>query len=168
MGCGKSTVGPELAKRLGWTFVDLDHVIERLEGQSIPSIFATRGEQAFREAETRALQTLPEEQLVVALGGGAFLSEHNRREIRARGVSVWLDVSTGELVARILRSRRSRPILQEHGKRLTGDDLTQRVETLLASRTPAYSQADIRLEIGSGSTASDVADRVEKAVREHE
>ena len=76
MAAGKTTVGQELARRLGWDFVDLDARIESCERQSIPEIFRERGESGFRLAETGALRDLLTGSLqpncVVALGGGAF------------------------------------------------------------------------------------------------
>ena len=86
MGSGKSSVGQELARRLGWDFVDLDARIESREGQTVPEIFRDRGEAGFRLAETSALGDLLSEPLernrVVALGGGAFAVERNRELLR--------------------------------------------------------------------------------------
>jgi shikimate kinase len=82
MASGKSTVGLELARRLGWDFVDLDARIEARERQTVPEIFRERGEPGFRLAESNALRDLLAESLppgrVVALGGGAFVQERNR------------------------------------------------------------------------------------------
>ncbi len=78
MGSGKTSVGRLLAARLGWAFVDLDDRIAAREGMSVPKIFATRGEAAFRAAESAALaEALQAEQLVLALGGGAVESHEN-------------------------------------------------------------------------------------------
>jgi shikimate kinase len=79
MGSGKSTVGPLLAAELGWTFVDLDNEIERRTGLTVPQIFATRGEEAFRKEETAALvAALGHARTVIALGGGAPETLANR------------------------------------------------------------------------------------------
>jgi shikimate kinase len=79
MGSGKSTVGPLLAGELGWTFVDLDNEIERRTGLTVPQIFETRGEEAFRREETAALvAALGHARTVIALGGGAPETLANR------------------------------------------------------------------------------------------
>ncbi len=96
MGSGKSTVGRALAEELGWGFADLDEDIEKREGMSISQIFDTRGEAEFRQAETAALQERVRliergKPCVIALGGGAFLSEENFEIVSNNGVSVWLD-----------------------------------------------------------------------------
>ena len=81
MGSGKTSVGRELARRMGWEFVDLDVRIEQREGRSVPEIFQDRGEPGFRIAEAAALLELTqslERASVVALGGGAFAQPGNR------------------------------------------------------------------------------------------
>src|ERR1700691_2026118 len=76
MGSGKSTVGPLLAARLGWRFVDVDDVIEAEARTKITELFARDGEAAFREREHEAIKRLAEsEELVLALGGGAIETE---------------------------------------------------------------------------------------------
>jgi shikimate kinase len=79
MGSGKSTIGPLLAAQLGWKFVDVDAEIERRTGHTVPEIFATEGEAAFRKQETAALATvLGHNRTVIALGGGAPETLGNR------------------------------------------------------------------------------------------
>lgn len=79
MGSGKSTVGPLLAERLGWKFVDLDHEIERRDGRTVPQIFAEEGEAHFRRLEAAALASLlGRRRVVIALGGGAPEEVGNR------------------------------------------------------------------------------------------
>jgi shikimate kinase len=82
MGAGKSTIGPRLAQRLGWAFIDLDDEIVRAEQQSISQIFDSIGEARFRELEQRALaSTLHRKKIVLALGGGAIETAANRERI---------------------------------------------------------------------------------------
>src|SRR5512142_2087422 len=104
MGSGKSTVGRALAEELGWGFADLDEDIEKREGVPISQIFDTRGETEFRHAETAALRERVRSvegghPCVIALGGGAFLSDENFQMVSNNGVSIWLDCpfSTVEL-----------------------------------------------------------------------
>jgi shikimate kinase / 3-dehydroquinate synthase len=98
MGAGKSTVGAEVARRLGRPFLDLDSELERELGAPVAAVFAERGEAAFREAE----EDLTVEALadpvpgVLALGGGAVTSQRVRRSLRERALVVWLDVGVDE------------------------------------------------------------------------
>lgn len=136
MGSGKSTVGRELARRLGRTFIDLDRLIEEREGRSISRIFVQTGEQTFREAERRALSALPLEQRpVVATGGGIVLSRENREVMSRTGVQVWLKCPLAELV------RRLEAAADEGGGRplWTGDP--EELGRLFEQRTPAYAAA---------------------------
>ena len=92
MGSGKSTVGPLVAAKLGWEFVDLDQEIEREQGRPIREIFDRQGEPEFRRIETKHLRSLENRaSCVVALGGGAFVQEVNRPIVTELGVSVFLD-----------------------------------------------------------------------------
>ena len=72
MGCGKSTIGRILAEKRGQEFLDTDRYIEQKQGRSISDIFATQGEEVFRDMETEALRELIQKQepMVIALGGG--------------------------------------------------------------------------------------------------
>src|SRR5262245_23576931 len=101
MGAGKTTVGRALAKRLGWTFYDLDDVIEQREQQTIPEIFANSGETAFRQAESAALRDLLQANpgdLILALGGGAFVQRQNRALLEQAGaVTILLEAPLEEL-----------------------------------------------------------------------
>jgi shikimate kinase len=93
MGSGKSTVGRELADRMGWDFADLDSLIEEREGARVAEIFASRGETAFRLLESRYLAGLAgRERLVVAAGGGTPVSAANR-EFFTRAATFFLSVS---------------------------------------------------------------------------
>src|SRR5205814_4280088 len=84
MGVGKSTVGRLVAERLGWPYIDSDHWVERHTGRTVPEIFATDGEAAFRAEEKAALQeaATSDRPLVVGVAGGAVLDPENRALIR--------------------------------------------------------------------------------------
>jgi shikimate kinase len=138
MGAGKSTVGRRLAARLGLGFVDADVEIESAAGMSIPDIFATHGEQAFRDGEVRVIARLLDgAPNVVATGGGAWMRPDTRERIRARGVSVWLKAEAEVLLRRVKR-RSDRPLLQ------TADPAAT-IEKLVAERYPVYAEADLTL-----------------------
>lgn len=111
-GCGKSTVGRQLARRLGWSFVDTDAEIEHRIGSSIRSYFEQHGEPAFRDLEQRVLDELTEaSSRVVATGGGVVIREANRQRLRERTQVVYLRSTPDELFRR-LRHDTHRPLLQ--------------------------------------------------------
>ena len=90
-GCGKSTVGAALAKKLGKTFVDADEEIERRTGKAIPDIFAQEGEAAFRRYEADVIADLTRQnRLVIACGGGVVKTPENRHALRQNGPVLWV------------------------------------------------------------------------------
>ena len=146
MASGKSTVGPALARRLGWDFVDLDSRIEVREQKSVTDIFRDVGEPGFRLAESDALQHLTqslERNSVVALGGGAFAQEKNRALLR-NWPSVFLNAPVEELWRRSLADGVERPL------RKNRDQFGQ----LHASRLPFYRQATITVETAGRDVAA--------------
>ena len=92
MGAGKTAVGRALAQRLGVAFLDSDAEIEVAANRSVPEIFERDGEAFFRSRETQIIERLLiEKRCILSTGGGAFLSEKNRTNISAQGISVWLN-----------------------------------------------------------------------------
>lgn len=132
MGAGKTTVGRLLAAKLGVPFADSDHVIEARAGKPIREIFADAGEPAFRQLEHEVIADLvgKNENLVLALGGGAAAHEGTRACLRGSGVPVvYLKVSYAEAMNRVGRDR-DRPMLARPD-----------VAALHAARDPLYAQA---------------------------
>src|SRR6185503_4675565 len=112
MGAGKSSVGKLLARHLGKTFYDSDHVIESRTGVKIPIIFELEGEAGFRAREAAVIEELSAlDDVVLATGGGAVLNPRNRELLKARGIVVYLRASVNELWSRT-RHDRNRPLLQ--------------------------------------------------------
>ncbi len=142
MGVGKTTIGRQLAAALGREFVDLDQAIEARCGVRVATIFDIEGEAGFRRRETAALDEYTRRPgLVLATGGGAVLSEANRRMLSERGCVVYLRAGVDELYRRVARDR-GRPMLR-------ADDPRQRIVDLLAQREPLYeSVADVTLDTG--------------------
>lgn len=131
---GKSTVGPLVAKRLGWRFIDADRHIERRLGQDIASYFAAHGETAFRDHEAADLVELlaDDQPLVLATGGGAILREANRTCLRERGgLIVYLHASATVLQGRLRTHAGGRPSL-------SGKAVWEEVPDILAVREPLY------------------------------
>lgn len=111
-GSGKSTIGRQLARRLGVRFFDSDHVIEYRAGCSVRELFERDGESAFREMEQQVIDELTREASgVISTGGGAVLSSINRDHLHGRTRVIYLH-SAPEEVYRRLRHDHSRPLLQ--------------------------------------------------------
>ncbi len=147
-GSGKSTVGRQLARRLGLPFVDSDQVIEQRIGSSIRAFFDREGEEAFRDLESQVIDEVTAGPLaVVATGGGAVLRPENRACLHDRGCVVYLR-STPEDLARRLRNDRHRPLLQ------VADPLV-RLKDLYAHRHPLYTEtAHFAIDTGRPSVAT--------------
>lgn len=145
MGAGKTSVGKMLAKRLNKAFCDSDHEIERMTGVRIPVIFEIEGEEGFRLRESKMLAELVRRKnIVLATGGGAILSEQNRRLLAAHGTVIYLRAAINDLWRRT-RHDKSRPLLQ------TGDPLGK-LQELLAQRDPLYREiANIIIDTGNQS-----------------
>lgn len=132
---GKSSVAPRLAKRLGWSWFDSDVVIEQQAGVSIKDIFQHEGEVGFRTRESEVLaELLQHSNTVIASGGGAILSEKNRRIIRAAGPVVWLQAPVDVLVRRLGGDQMSK----QRRPSLTGKPIGTEVAEVLAFREPLY------------------------------
>lgn len=110
MGCGKSTIGVRLAKKLGCPFTDMDTYIEEQAGMRIPEIFEQHGEPYFRDLETQAIRELATREGVIACGGGAMLREENARIAQESGIVLFLDVPFRMCYQRIATT--DRPIVR--------------------------------------------------------
>lgn len=145
-GSGKSTAGEELARRLGWDFIDTDRAIEASTGRSIPDIFASDGEETFRDLEATELEAnVQRERIVVATGGGCLTTERGRRAVED-GFSVWLAVSPARAAARLSAdpTTEARPLL--------AGDLESRLATLSAARMAFYQAADAAVDVDAMTT----------------
>jgi shikimate kinase len=131
-GCGKSTAGRQLARHLGWRFVDSDTEIEHEIGGPIRAFFEQHGEESFREIEQSTIERLSKpDQLVLATGGGAVLRPLNRQAMTRPGNQVVYLRATPEDLARRLRHDTQRPLLQ-------GGDPLKRLRDLFRQRDPLY------------------------------
>lgn len=147
-GCGKTTLGRQLARRLQLPFVDSDHAIEVRLGCSIREFFEREGESRFRELEVQEIDHLTQgTSKVLSTGGGAVLRKENREHLKSRGYVVYLKASPDELFRR-LRHDTVRPLLQ------VADPLA-RMRDLFATRDPLYQEiAHFVMETGRPSVAT--------------
>jgi shikimate kinase len=145
MGSGKSSVGRVLARHLSCRFVDLDSEIESASGRTINDIFARDGEAAFRTLESLQLERLLSEceMAVIATGGGAVISEQNRRRMRDRGIVVNLKVTPEQVLTR-LHGCSNRPLLAAESSPVI-------VKALMEARQHFYADADIQIDTGGKS-----------------
>ena len=159
MGAGKTSVGAELAHRLGWQFRDLDDLIEARAGITIPEIFSLQGEVAFRQAEavtlTEFLSSTRQTSVILALGGGAFAQDANREALRrAHARIVLLTAPVAELWHRCSTlDKKVRPLL--------GDEKS--FQQLFSERLPAYQRADLTVSTEQKSV-SQVATEIESSL----
>lgn len=144
MGVGKTTMGNKLATKLGYYFVDSDLEIEDREQKSITEIFAKNGEKYFREVEKTVIGEIVarDEQVVLSLGGGAFINEEVRRILQEKAVVVWLDVPL-EVILHRLGGKTNRPLLNNKNKR-------EALKELADKRYPIYALADLKVESNNG------------------
>lgn len=113
MCSGKTTLGKQIAERLGIPFIDLDKEIESTSGKTIVSIFQTDGEDGFREIEKTELlkQIKNQQQFVMATGGGTPCYFKNMDVMKKNGLTIFLNVGVKELVRRNLQATELRPLL---------------------------------------------------------
>lgn len=156
MGVGKSTVGKLVARELGYQFFDSDAVVELAAKQSITQIFATQGEEAFRDLESAALSELSAyKQLVVATGGGIVLRRSNWGHLQ-QGLVVWLDIPLDPLYERLRRDHKRPLLLTENPK--------ETLRSLLEERRSLYLQADLHIVPDTEASPKQTAAKVIAAI----
>ena len=151
MAVGKTAVGRRLAKRLGYEFLDTDHLIEQQSGMTVAQMFERLGEAEFRARERRTISELsPVRPSVIATGGGTFVDEENRLKLKSLGVVVCLVTSLETILDRVERND-ARPLAR--------GDARRRLTELYESRKPAYGKADVLVET-DGLTVDQAVSRV--------
>lgn len=163
MGAGKTAVGRRLATKLDLTFTDADNEIELAAGQTVSEIFADYGEPYFRKGESRVIaRLLKAGPQVLATGGGAYMDEGTRANIKDHGISIWLKAELPVLLHRV-RRRDNRPLL-------ASGDPDKVMRDLMKKRYPIYAEADIIVESRDVPHELIVADTIEALLRwlEHE
>jgi len=157
MGVGKTSVGMQLAKDLGYTFVDTDTLIEADQKITITEIFSTFGEPYFRDVETRIIrQILEDEKQIVSTGGGAVIRDENRAAFKKAGIVICL-TARPEVILERIKHETHRPLLR------TSNPMAK-IKELLDSRAKFYSQADLIIDT-SEKSADDAVREIKEKVR---
>ena len=153
MGCGKSRIGRELAKKTGMRFADLDAYIVEHEKMPIPEIFERFGEPHFRELEAKYIREMPDNS-VVALGGGAIINENTAKTAKQTGKVVFLDADFETCYGRI-KNDSNRPLAYNNPK--------EKVRELFDTRRPIYTErADIITD--ADGTPIQIIERIRRAI----
>lgn len=149
MGCGKTTLGKKLASKTGFSFIDLDKLIEMEAGKTIPQYFSEHGEAAFRVLERNVLQASTfSENSIIATGGGAPCYFDNMDWMNKEGLTVYISLPPAALASRLEKAEEVRPVLRDY----KGEALIQFIAGKLEERDPFYSKAQITAS-GLGLTA---------------
>jgi shikimate kinase len=156
MGCGKTSIGRRLAKRLELPFYDSDQEVEIAAGCSMKEMCAVFGEEAMRIGERRVISRLLDQQPhVLATGGGSVLDDETRGMLKDKSITVWLNADLETLVTRVSR-RNDRPMVRDGNHQ-------EVIEELIAQCYPVYEQSDIIVKTFDEATNSTV-DRVIQSI----
>ncbi len=161
MGSGKSTIGALLSKKLNRKFVDLDSKIETIENQKISQIFKLKGEKYFRTLEVETILSLlnsKERELVLSLGGGSFLNEKVRKNVKNTSLSFWLNLKPSTIIKRIKKSSK-RPLIQglkDH-----------EIEKMTLERNKYYAKSDYKIDCDNHKK-NEIVDIIVSVLKENE
>jgi shikimate kinase len=162
MGTGKTAVAKVLAQKLDKEFIELDAIIEKKAGRSIPEIFRRDGEIRFRELEIEAVRQIADKKnTVIACGGGIVLNKINIDHLKKESVIIYLTASPAVILKRTSDNKNVRPLLDV-------TDRAQQIKSLLKFRQPLYSRAaDITVDT-SGLHIAAVADKIMELLKNYE
>ena len=153
MGSGKSSIGVLISKKLKCNFIDTDNEIEKISKMKISNIFDKKGEKYFRSLEEKVvLKSIQEKNLVISLGGGAFINNNIRKEILSKHYSFWLNWKDETIVSRIKNSKK-RPIVSK----LSGKEIVE----LIVKRSKIYSKAMFKIDCDN-LTKSEIVNKIIK------
>ncbi|MBO6087468.1 shikimate kinase [bacterium] len=159
MGCGKTTVGEELAKTLSeYNYVDIDIEIEKSTQKKISEIFLKHGEPFFRMLETEKILKFSNlEKQIISTGGGAFESEENRKNLMSNGVIIYLKTTPKTIFDRI-KNETHRPLLRK-------DFSVEKIASIIKNRELNYKKADLIIDTDN-KTPQDIVKEIIGAINE--
>ena len=161
MGSGKSTIGALLSKKMNIKFIDLDSKIESIEKQTVSQIFKLKGEKYFRTIEAETIQSLlnsKEKELVLSLGGGSFLNEKIRKNVKKNSLSFWLNWKPSTIIKRIRKSSK-RPLIRGLND--------QEIEEMILERNKYYSKSNFKIDCDNHKK-NEIVDRIVSILKKNE
>ena len=157
MGTGKTSVGKELGRKLGYRFIDTDELIEEREGKPVSLIFKEKGEDYFRKVEQAAVKEVSQiSNVVIATGGGVIKSRKNLENLGRRGIIIWLKADPGIILKRVMTEGGKRPLLDV-------EEPINEINNMLTERLPLYQQADTAVDtnyITPQETAQEIMEKL--------
>jgi shikimate kinase len=159
MGSGKTSTGRKLAIALGWSFIDLDHEIEKKQDKTITEIFSSYGEPYFRDLEYEALRSIDlKSDIVISVGGGAPCFRDNLLFMKRTGKVIYLKMTVEQLEARLKGKKAKRPLLSF----VNEANLRQYITAKLEERESWYNQASV-IFAGENWDIDIIAERIKMA-----
>ena len=161
MGSGKSTIGALLSKKMNMKFIDLDTKIEAIEKQTINQIFKLKGEKYFRAIEVETILSLlnfKEKDLVLSLGGGSFLDEKVRKNVKNVSLSFWLNWKPLTIIKRIRKSSK-RPLIQDLND--------QEIKRMMLERNRYYAKSDFKINCDNHKK-NEIVDKIVSILKKNE
>ena len=160
MGVGKTTLGKILARELNLEFIDLDWYIEKRFHQSVSQLFATRGEEGFRQIEQNMLHEVAEfENVLISAGGGTPCFFDNMEYMNAQGLTIYLKASPETLRTHLRMGKQKRPLIAQKNE----EELDAFIRETLEKRESYYQQAQLIFNISildNGKKIQDTTDRL--------
>ena len=161
MGSGKSTIGALLSKKMNIKFIDLDSKIETIEKQTISQIFKLKGEKYFRAIEVETILSVlnsKDKELVLSLGGGSFLDEKVRKNVKNTSLSFWLNWKPSTIIKRIRKSSK-RPLIQGLNN--------QEIEKMMLYRNKYYAKSNFKIDCDNHKK-NEIVDRIVSTLKNNE
>ena len=161
MGSGKSTIGALLSKKMNIKFIDIDSKIETIEKQTVSQIFKLKGEKYFRALEVDTILSFlnsKEKDLVLSLGGGSFLDEKVRKNVKNNSLSFWLNWEPATIIKRIRKSSK-RPLIQGLND--------QEIQKMMLDRIKYYSKSNFKIDCDNHKK-NEIVDRIVSILKKNE
>ena len=161
MGSGKSTIGALLSKKMNMKFIDIDSKIETIEKQTISQIFKLKGEKYFRAIEVETILSvlnLKEKELVLSLGGGSFLDEKVRKNVKNTSLSIWLNWKPSTTIKRIRKSSK-RPLIQGLND--------EEIEKMILDRNKYYAKSNFKIDCDNHKK-NEIVDKIVSVLKKYE